>query len=145
MQYFEGYEILEFPLNMTDETDLKAFHKHTTSAAERLHFPREGMVLRYCDWAPGCSIPMHRTESIDFGTVIHGSIELTLDSGEVRLLKVGDSIVQRGTTHSWRNPSDTEHTRVIFVVQGCPPVVIDGEKMSEVLPWEQKDQKAKQP
>lgn len=139
MQYFEGYEVLEVPLNMTDEADLKAFQTHSATAPDRLHFPRAGTVLRYCDWAPGCAIPMHRTESIDFGTVLNGELELTLDSGEIRLMKPGDSIVQRGTTHAWRNPSATEHARAVFVVQGCPPVKVGGVEMTEVLPWDKKD------
>ena len=75
MQYFEGYEIFETPLNMNDEKDLKAFKERSATAPDRLHFPPDGStVLRYCDWAPGCSIPMHRTESIDFGTVLHLSL-----------------------------------------------------------------------
>ena len=40
---------------------------------------------------------MHRTQSLDFGVVLEGEIELVLDSGETRLLKRGDVAVQRGT------------------------------------------------
>ncbi len=48
---------------------------------------------------------MHQTPTIDFGVVVSGEIWLELDDGEVHL-KPGDSVVQRGTMHAWRNLSD---------------------------------------
>lgn len=33
---------------------------------------------------------MHRTVSIDYGVVLEGEIELTLDSGESRIMRRGD-------------------------------------------------------
>jgi mannose-6-phosphate isomerase-like protein (cupin superfamily) len=47
----------------------------------------------------------HRTPSIDFVTVVSGKIVLALDEEEVQLGS-GDCVVQRGTRHAWRNPSD---------------------------------------
>ena len=38
--------------------------------------------------------------------MLSGEIWLELDEGEVHL-KAGDSVVQRGTMHAWRNRSDT--------------------------------------
>lgn len=41
----------------------------------------------------------HRTESIDFGVVLEGEIQLTLDDGEKKTLRKGDVVVQQGTMH----------------------------------------------
>ncbi len=46
---------------------------------------------------------MHRTHTLDFVQVISGEIHLVLPSGEERRLGPGDSVVQRGATHSWQN------------------------------------------
>jgi hypothetical protein len=59
--------------------------------------------------------PFHRTLTVDFGIVTHGSITLYLDNNERRILKAGDIIVQRGTIHGWHNEG-TEWARVYFVV-----------------------------
>jgi hypothetical protein len=43
-------------------------------------------------------------------------MELILESGEKKLLKVGDTMVQRATMHQWRNPSSTEWCRMVCVM-----------------------------
>jgi quercetin dioxygenase-like cupin family protein len=35
--------------------------------------------------------------------VIDGEVELELDDGEVRTIRKGDLVVQRGTVHKWTN------------------------------------------
>ncbi|KAK0612472.1 hypothetical protein B0T17DRAFT_620653 [Bombardia bombarda] len=92
-------------------------------------------LLRYCDWAPGSTLAFHRTETIDLGVVFQGEMELTLDSGEKRILRVGDTVVQRGTLHAWRNPSRDTWARVVFFLLGAPPVRVGGEEKGERLPW----------
>lgn len=57
----------------------------------------------------------HATDTVDLLYVVSGQVELNLDSGESALLRVGDCVVQNGTTHSWRNP-DSEQTCLILVV-----------------------------
>ena len=49
--------------------------------------------------APG----MHTTDSIDFDYVISGEVWLELDDGEEVHLRAGDTVVQNGTRHAWRN------------------------------------------
>ncbi|KAK4672005.1 hypothetical protein QC764_610670 [Podospora pseudoanserina] len=92
-------------------------------------------LVRYCDWGPGQAIQFHRTETIDFGVVIEGEMELTLDGGEKRRLKKGDVVVQRGTMHAWENKSDTVWARVVFFLVGAEAVDVGGDKKTEVLPW----------
>ncbi len=61
---------------------------------------------------------MHRTESIDYGVVVHGELTLVLDTSEVQL-RPGSVVVQRGTNHAWANRSK-QPCRMLFVL-------IDGE------------------
>ncbi|KAK0726818.1 hypothetical protein B0T26DRAFT_637358 [Lasiosphaeria miniovina] len=140
MQVFDSYKTFSSPLDMSDDADIAALKSDVARASDvapsSVWFPAPGeSLLRYCDWAPGATLDLHRTETIDFGVVLQGAMELTLDSGEVRVLRVGDTIVQRGTLHSWRNPSDTVWARVIFFLLGTPPVRVDGEEKTEHLPW----------
>lgn len=51
--------------------------------------------------------PMHLTETLDFIVIISGEIYLVMEEGEV-LLHPGDTVIQRGTNHSWDNRSDGE-------------------------------------
>ena len=74
---------------------------------------------------------MHRTKSLDYGVLVAGQLELHLDSGEMRLLKVGDVMVQRGTMHAWRNPSETEWARMFFVQVDTEPLVVGGRELGE--------------
>ena len=38
------------------------------------------------DFGPGLESPMHRAMSIDYGVVLEGEFELTLDSGDRRIM-----------------------------------------------------------
>ncbi len=82
---------------------------------------RGGSVIRVGDLLPGTVSPMHRSNSIDYGIVMSGQIELELDNGETRLLGPGDVVVQRGTIHLWRNPSLTETCRMIWILIEATP------------------------
>jgi quercetin dioxygenase-like cupin family protein len=48
---------------------------------------------------------MHTTDTIDIVTVISGEAIVLLDTGETTM-RQGDTIVQRGTKHAWRNRAD---------------------------------------
>ena len=50
--------------------------------------------------APG----MHTTDTIDFEYVLSGRVVLELDDGASVELAPGDTVVQNGTRHAWRNP-----------------------------------------
>ena len=76
---------------------------------------------------------MHRTQSLDFGIVLEGSMVMILDDGSETLMQRGDVAVQRGTMHAWRNPSRTEWSRMQFVLQDVPPIHVNGERFVEDL------------
>ena len=87
------------------------------------------------DFGPGLvSIP-HGVITIDYGVVLEGEFRLTLDSGESRVMKRGDMLIQRATTHKWENISGggTECGRILFVLLGCKDVVVGGKKIEEDL------------
>ena len=63
---------------------------------------------------------MHRTKTIDYAIVLSGEIYAVLDEGEV-LLKAGDVLVQRGTSHAWSNRTDRP-ARIAFVLIDAEPL-----------------------
>ena len=93
-----------------------------------------GSVIRIVDMLPGRASPMHRTNSIDYGIVLSGEIELELDDGATTRIGAGGIIVQRGTNHLWRNPSATEACRIAFVLIEAPAYVHDGVPLPEHKP-----------
>ena len=114
------------PANLNDGSD-----GPSAAAGKTL---KGGSVIRIVDMVPGRPSPMHRSFSIDYGVVISGELELTLDGGETILLEAGDIVVQRSTNHLWRNPSDTEICRIAFILIQSEPVVVGGRVMEEVHP-----------
>jgi len=115
--------------DFTNDKDMKEYENHMPNYPGI--FIPGGTTVRYIDVPPGGGSPMHRTVSMDYGIVLDGEVECTLDSGEVRRMKKGDFIVQRGTMHQWRNPSATEWYRMLFIMLESEKVEIDGKKLDE--------------
>ena len=61
---------------------------------------------------------MHTTDTIDFVYVISGEVWLELDNGEEVHLKLGDTVVQNGTRHAWRNKG-TEPCQMVVCIIGA--------------------------
>ena len=80
-----------------------------------------GSVLRIVEMAPGHRSPMHRTQSLDYGIVLSGEVQLELDAGRIVLLKSGDVVIQRGTVHAWSNRG-TSAARMAFVLLSAAPL-----------------------
>jgi uncharacterized cupin superfamily protein len=57
---------------------------------------------------------MHRTESVDYALILEGEIYLVLDQEE-RLMRQGDFLVERGTSHAWANRSG-KPCKILFVL-----------------------------
>jgi mannose-6-phosphate isomerase-like protein (cupin superfamily) len=64
--------------------------------------------------APG----MHTTDTIDFEYVVSGRVVLELDDGASVELGPGDTVVQNGTRHAWRNPY-SEPCRMVVCLIGA--------------------------
>lgn len=124
-----GYTASTFPIQTSNDTDIQRFDEHLVNKPG-MTIPG-GAVVRYVDFAPGIVSAMHRTISVDFGVVIEGRMESKLDSGETRLMGRGDLMVMRATPHEWRNPSETEWARMLFVLLDAEKPVVDGKEVGE--------------
>jgi quercetin dioxygenase-like cupin family protein len=113
------------PADLNDETDGRNRDAGTTL--------KGGSVIRIVDMLPNASSPMHRTNSIDYGIILSGTIELELENQEIKMFSEGDIIVQRGTIHKWRNPSDTEVCRIVFILTEAKPFQFNGEPLAEFM------------
>jgi quercetin dioxygenase-like cupin family protein len=87
-------------------------------------------VFRVVSFGPGVTPRNHRTDSIDYATVISGEIDMELDGTSVRL-KAGDVLVQRGTIHNWVNKG-TAPCVIAFVLVAAKPVTVGGKVLNAI-------------
>lgn len=59
---------------------------------------------------------MHTTATIDYEFVVSGRCILELDDGAQVELGPGDTVVQNGTRHAWRNPYDEPCVLVVVLI-----------------------------
>jgi quercetin dioxygenase-like cupin family protein len=83
-----------FPVNNDSQVDAGLRKTGTTLP--------NGTIFRVIEFAPGVAPRDHRTDSIDYGVVLSGEIDMELHDSSVHL-KAGDVLVQRGTIHNWIN------------------------------------------
>ncbi|KIX09068.1 uncharacterized protein Z518_00146 [Rhinocladiella mackenziei CBS 650.93] len=131
------YTTSQFPALLNDEADISA-HAATMAKGTLGLVSKNGTVCRIVDFGPLDMDPpptplMHRTQSLDYGIVLEGEVEMELDDGSVTKMTKGDIAVQRATMHAWRNPSRTQWARMLFVLQDCQPVVVGGQRLREQL------------
>jgi len=118
--------------SIAENTDLK-YHQTAPAEPPLRGFPPAGAVSSVIlDFGPNPTGEpgfMHRTKSLDHVVVLEGELELTLDGGETRLVKVGEVVVQRACWHSWKNPSKTERARMLAIAVGDAGAVEGGMEM----------------
>ncbi|KAL9127417.1 MAG: hypothetical protein Q9217_003713 [Psora testacea] len=124
------YSTSEMPVSLNDRKDIKT-HEDLMSSGKLGLVQPNGTVCRIVDFGPGAEPLVHRTQSLDYGVVLEGEIEMILDDGVKSILKRGDVAVQRATTHGWRNTSITEWARMLFVLQDCQKVIVNGKEVGE--------------
>ena len=85
--------------------------------------PGHGTRIIINEMPPGAGSPMHRTETVDYGIVLDGEVVLVLDDSET-VLRAGDVVVQRGTSHRWENRSAGPARMAFVLVDGAftPPL-----------------------
>lgn len=80
--------------------------------------PCNGIVFRALEFPPACErlskVVMHRTPTLDFAYVVKGEVYAVMDEDET-LMKAGDVLIQRGTSHGWINRSN-EACVILFVL-----------------------------
>jgi quercetin dioxygenase-like cupin family protein len=94
-----------------------------------------GSVMRVTEFGPGFVSPMHRTLSIDYAMVLSGELEMELDSGVRVRLGPGDTVVQRGGAHRWRNPSLEQPCRIVICMIEAHPVTIGAKRLGQTPTW----------
>jgi quercetin dioxygenase-like cupin family protein len=124
-----GYTTDQFPVDLNGGADISSYQAYSQNLPGITI--GGGTVLRLVDMKPGALSPMHRTVSLDYGVVLEGEVELVLDSGEVRLMRRGDVAIQRGTSHAWRNSSQTNSARMLYVLQEAAPLKIGAKQLEE--------------
>jgi len=113
------------PADNNDETDGRERDVGTTL--------KGGSAFRIVDMLPGGQSPFHRTNSIDYGIVLEGEIELELEDGRKKTVGRHGVIVQRGTNHLWRNTSDSV-CRIAFILIEAPAYLHNGMPLAEYKP-----------
>jgi len=128
-----GYLVPPGPATLTNQADLKMYAASLESLPPLV--PPGGVAaVWYIDTPPGVESPMHRTVSLDIVIQCEGEVELTLESGEKRIMKPGDLTIQRSTLHAWRNTSSEKWSRMVGIVVACQPVEAGGQVLGPEFP-----------
>ncbi|KAI6086396.1 hypothetical protein F4821DRAFT_238632 [Hypoxylon rubiginosum] len=124
------YSTRETPVDLNDNSDVIKAHEQEPP----FHYPN-GSIVRMIDFGPGVESPFHRAMTIDYGVVIEGIFELTLDSGEKRIMRQGDVCIQRATAHKWRNinGNGTLPGRMLWVLLDSKELNVEGKKVEGYL------------
>lgn len=80
--------------------------------------PPNGTKIRINEFPPGAVSPVHRTQTVDYGIVLSGEVVLVLDDSET-VLRPGDVVVQRGTSHRWENRTDGISRMAFILIDGA--------------------------
>lgn len=92
-------------MKLPEDLDLSA-------AVQELEQVLPGMLSHLEPADPG----MHTTDTIDFEVVVSGRVILELDDGAEKVIGPGETVVQNGTRHRWRNPGPDPVVIAVFMV-----------------------------
>lgn len=93
-----------------------------------------GSFFTAYDIPPNFDGPLHRTVTLDYVLVLKGTVGLIMDDGSSVTLREGDTVVQRGTMHKWKNEGDG-WARMISVMLPAQPVVVQRRELPSVWPY----------
>jgi uncharacterized cupin superfamily protein len=94
-----------------------------------------GTVFRVTELGTGFRSPMHRTLSCDYLIVRTGELQIIFESGETLDLRPGDTVIQRGTAHAWRNPSQQERCTFAVAMIEANPVHVGSRTFGATPTW----------
>ena len=94
-----------------------------------------GTVFRVTELGPGFRSPMHRTLSCDYLIVLTGELQIIVDGGETLDLRPGDTVIQRGTAHAWRNPSQQQRCTFAVAMIEANPVHVGSRTFGATPTW----------
>lgn len=100
--------IIIFPPDSVKKTP--EWNPEHARAEKRVAAP--GIAERHDKSNPG----MHETPTVDYVTVVKGSLVLELDDAKTVELRQGDTVVQQGARHAWRNPFKEPATIAVVMI-----------------------------
>src|SRR6478672_5952414 len=115
-QYFPplgGFRFMMFTVAPHSTSRRAAADRQALAAEMEASLP--GLVSHMEPDNPG----IHTTDTIDFEYIISGEVWLDLDDGATVRLRAGDTVVQNGTRHAWRNKG-TEPCHIVVFMVGVP-------------------------
>ena len=125
------YTFNAFPPDLSSEDDIRQ-HDQDPGFSSRSKF-----AAVVGNFPPGAETQLHRTRTVNVGIILEGTVELHLDSGEMRTLKQGDSYTQRGTMHKWKNVSEEWVRIATFTMPIAEPFEPNGKKVGTDSSWVQ--------
>lgn len=114
-QYFpsvEGFRFSFFTLPPATAVTTGSIPLDMEAAVAEVEDHMPGLLAHMEPDEPG----MHTTDTTDFEVVMAGEVILELDDGAQVVLRPGDTVVQNGTRHRWRNEGDVPATLAVFMV-----------------------------
>ena len=102
---FGAFTIPPYSMKPPENLDMQAYIK---DSEERL----PGLLAHMEKDHPG----FHTTDTIDFEYVMSGEVWLELDDGKEVHLRPGDTVVQNGTRHAWRNKGPEPCCMVVCMI-----------------------------
>jgi quercetin dioxygenase-like cupin family protein len=110
-----GFRFMMFTVAPHTTSRRAAVDRHALLAEMEAKLP--GLAMHMEPNHPG----MHTTDTIDFEYIIEGEVWLDLDDGATVQLRAGDTVVQNGTRHRWRNEG-AEPCRIVVFMVGTPRI-----------------------
>jgi mannose-6-phosphate isomerase-like protein (cupin superfamily) len=108
-----GFRFMMFTVAPLSTTQRAAIDPRALAAEMEAKLP--GLAEYMEPRSPG----MHTTDTIDFEYIISGEVWLELDDGVTVHLRAGNTVVQNGTRHAWRNRG-TEPCHIVVFMVGVP-------------------------
>lgn len=105
-----GFRFGTFTVPPATELDVTSIDIGAALVALETALP--GMAAHMEPDTPG----MHTTASVDYEYVVSGRVVLELDDGATVELGPGDTVIQNGTRHAWRNPFAEPCVMVVVLV-----------------------------
>ncbi|HTX08682.1 MAG TPA: cupin domain-containing protein [Solirubrobacteraceae bacterium] len=111
--YFPGPGAVRFSFStVPPQTTLPPGDLDIESAAAEVEAGMPGLLAHMEADDPG----MHTTDTIDLEVILSGEVILELDGGVERILRPGDTVVQTGVRHRWRNAGTEPCVMAIFML-----------------------------
>jgi quercetin dioxygenase-like cupin family protein len=91
-----------------------------TDGMSKFEPPRGGSTFVFVEYPPNTIGRMHKTDTVDYVTVISGELWLVLEGGAETRLTAGDCVIQNGAIHRWDNRTSSSTLWVAALIGVAP-------------------------